>query len=71
VQSQALRDGLLLGHVDPGEVRAGARASWIAAGFWLATLLLCWWTPWVIIAWVLTPALGRVGRGRGTSIGSG
>lgn len=75
VQSQALRDGLLLGHVDPAEVRSGARTSWIVAGCWLATVALCWWTPWVIIAWALTPTVGRVvgrvGTRRGTSIGSG
>ncbi|AGZ43481.1 TMEM175 family protein [Actinoplanes friuliensis] len=74
VQSQALRDDLLHAHVDASEVAAGARASWIVAAYWLVTIVLCWWTPWVIIAWTLTPVLGAIlnrgSRRRRTSIGS-
>ena len=75
VQSQALRDDLLRTPADAAEVRTGSRASWIVAGYWLASVLLCWWTPWVIVAWVLTPVIGfalaRGDRRRDTSIGSG
>ncbi|MEV6842345.1 hypothetical protein [Actinoplanes sp. NPDC051411] len=29
-------------------------------GFYALTLLLCWWAPWVMIAWDLGPLLALV-----------
>jgi uncharacterized membrane protein len=63
LQSRALRDGLLADGVDLTAYRIDARVSWVVTGYWLATLLLCWWTPWVGIAWALTsPIAGLLTR---------
>jgi uncharacterized membrane protein len=60
LQSRALRDGLLRDDVDLTAYRVNAQVSWIVTGYWLATLLLCWWTPWVGIAWALTSPIATV-----------
>jgi uncharacterized membrane protein len=60
LQSRALRDGLLRDDVDLTAYRIDARVSWIVTGYWLATLALCWWTPWVGIAWALTSPLASL-----------
>jgi uncharacterized membrane protein len=59
-QSRALRDGLLRDDVDPADLRGDVRIGWVVTGFFAATLLLCWWTPWVMIAWDLGPVLAMV-----------
>ncbi len=65
LQSRAFKDGLLTDDVDLTAYRIDARVSWIVTGYWLATLLLCWWTPWVGIAWGLTsPIASILGRWR-------
>ena len=60
VQSRAFRDGLLRDDVDVALFRWDARISWIVTVYWLATIVLCWWTPWVVIAWFATPVLAWV-----------
>jgi len=78
VQSQALRDGLVIRTEDQAVIRHSALISWAVTGYWILTLVLCWWTPWVIIAWSVSPVLPEVlraiagwdGRRRPTSIGS-
>jgi uncharacterized membrane protein len=68
-QSRALKDGLLRDDVDREEFRADVRIGWIVTGFFGATLLLCWWTPWTMIAWDLGPVLAAVlNRRRGRSL---
>jgi len=59
-QSRALRDGLLRDDVDVDDFRGDVRIGWIVTGFFAATLLLCWWTPWVMIAWDLGPVLATI-----------
>jgi uncharacterized membrane protein len=59
-QNQVLRDGLLRVDVDVADFRGDIRIGWIVTGFFAATLLLCWWTPWVMIAWDLGPVLATV-----------
>jgi uncharacterized membrane protein len=60
LQSRALRDGLLNDDVDLTAYRIDAQVSWFVTGYWLATLLLCWWTPLVGIAWALTSPIASV-----------
>jgi uncharacterized membrane protein len=62
MQSRAARDGVLRSEVDMRRYQADAVVSWIVTAYWAATLLLVWWTPWVEIAWFLTPAVGTVAR---------
>jgi uncharacterized membrane protein len=59
-QSRALRDGLLRDDVDREEYAGDVRVGWTVAGFYAATVLLCWWTPWVMIAWDLGPVLAAI-----------
>ena len=61
LQSRALREGLLKDDVDLTAYRLDAQVSWAVTAYWLATLLLCWWTPWVNgIAWTLTSPLATL-----------
>lgn len=60
VQSRALKDGLLRPEVDAAEFRERKRAAWVIAWYFVATALLSWWTPWIIIAWVAVPVLAAV-----------
>ncbi|MBL7491538.1 DUF1211 domain-containing protein, partial [Frankia sp. AgB1.9] len=60
VQSQALKDGLLREDVDVDRFRVDSRVSWIVACYFLATVALVWWTPWVIVAWLGANVLGAV-----------
>jgi uncharacterized membrane protein len=62
LQSRADRDGVLRPEVDLRRYQADALVSWIVTGYWAATLLLVWWTPWVEIPWFLTPAVGTIAR---------
>ena len=57
VQSQAGRDDVLLPEVDKRRYQADVTVSWIVTGYWVLTLALVWWTPWVQIPWILTPAV--------------
>ena len=61
VQSRALRDGLVAEPERAG-IAHSARISWIVTGYWILTLVLCWWTPWVIIAWSVSPVLPELLR---------
>ena len=67
LQYQAGRDDLLRPGVDRAAFRRDNRISWTVAGYWLSTLALAWWTPWVIIAWVGSPVLAEVMKRRRTS----
>jgi uncharacterized membrane protein len=58
VQSLATRDRLLLRSVSEAGHRYTSTVSWIVTAYWLVSLLLVWWTPWVAIYWILTPMLG-------------
>jgi TMEM175 potassium channel family protein len=60
VQSQALKDGLLRADVDVVAFRDRKRIAWALAWYMTATVLLSWWTPWVIIAWFAVPVLAAV-----------
>jgi len=60
IQARAQRDGLLSDDVDPAEFRQDVRVGWTVTGFYAATLLLCWWAPWVMIAWDLGPVLALI-----------
>jgi hypothetical protein len=62
MQSRAAREGVLQPEIDLRRYQADAVVSWIVTGYWAATLLLVWWTPWVEIPWFLTPAVGTVAR---------
>jgi uncharacterized membrane protein len=62
MQSRAARDGVLRPEVDMRRYQADVTVSWIVTGYWAATLVLVWWTPWVEIPWFLTAAVGTVGR---------
>jgi hypothetical protein len=63
-----MRDGLLSDDVDPAEFRADVRVGWTVTGFYAATLLLCWWAPWVMIAWDLGPVLALILNRRRRSV---
>jgi uncharacterized membrane protein len=54
IQWRAYRDGLLAPEVDKERFRANVTVSFIVTGYWLATLAVVWWTPWVLIPWILT-----------------
>lgn len=58
VLSLAIRDRLLLPTVGEAQHRFTSMVSWIVTAYWLASLLLVWWTPWVAFYWVLTPLVG-------------
>ena len=34
----------------------------IVDAFWAATLAVVWWTPWVVIPWILTSVIAEVAR---------
>jgi uncharacterized membrane protein len=58
--SQALRDGVPRDGTDLTAFRAEAQVSWIVTAYWIATVLVVWWTPWVIAAWLVSPVLGSI-----------
>lgn len=60
IQGRSLRDGLLRDDVDPVDYRGDLRVGWTVTGYFALTVLLCWWTPWVMIAWDLGPVLALV-----------
>ncbi|MEV6347671.1 TMEM175 family protein [Actinoplanes sp. NPDC051851] len=60
VQRRALNDGLLRDDVDLDVYRRDARISWIVGWYFLATLLFCWFTPWLTFLWFGAPLLGGV-----------
>jgi uncharacterized membrane protein len=60
VQSKAAKDGLMRAGAGHDGYRTERRTSWIISWYFLATVLLCWWTPWIVAAWVLGPVLGAV-----------
>jgi uncharacterized membrane protein len=53
-QTRADRDGVLLTHVDRDAYRIETMVAWLVTGYWVLTLALVWWAPWVQIAWALT-----------------
>ncbi len=67
VQGRALKDGLLRPDVDVTQFRERKRVAWVIAWYFVATVLLSWWTPWIIIAWVAVPALAAVLSRRATA----
>lgn len=60
IQRQALRDGLLHEDVDLVTYRREARISWIVAWYFLATVLFCWFTPYLTFLWFGAPVLGGI-----------
>ncbi|HUC23677.1 MAG TPA: TMEM175 family protein [Streptosporangiaceae bacterium] len=62
LQSRADRDFVLAPTVDIRRYRAEVVVSWLVTGYWMATLLLVPWTPWVEISWFLAPAVCAVAR---------
>jgi hypothetical protein len=53
LQTAAGRGGVLLPDVDRHRHETRRNADWIALGYWILTLPLTWWTPWVQIPWFL------------------
>jgi uncharacterized membrane protein len=62
IQSRAARDNALTLRIGARDHRAEVTVSWVVTWYWLLTLMLVWWTPWVEILWFLTPAVGTAGR---------
>jgi uncharacterized membrane protein len=62
LQSRADRDCVLAPTVDIRRYRAEVVVSWLVTGYWMATLLLVPWTPWVEISWFLVPLVAAVAR---------
>jgi uncharacterized membrane protein len=62
VQTQAYRDGVLLASTDRRLFRADLTASWLVCGYWALSLSLVWWSPWILIAWFPTSAVGSGAR---------
>jgi uncharacterized membrane protein len=62
IQTQAYRDGLLRPRVDVAAFRIEMQVSWLVDAYWVLTLALVWWTPWVQIAWFLTSPVGNLVR---------
>jgi uncharacterized membrane protein len=62
IQAEGLQDGVLIEGADREEYRAEVTVSWITSGYWVLTLALVWWTPWVGIAWLLTSAFATLVR---------
>jgi uncharacterized membrane protein len=60
IQLRAYRDGVLQPEVDKERFRANLTVSFIVTGYWLATLAVVWWTPWVLIPWILTSGVAAV-----------
>ena len=57
MRARVLKDDLLLKEIPAATVRARQRTGWIISWYWLATAVLAWWTPWIIIAWTVSPFL--------------
>ena len=68
VQSRALSDGLLRDDVDRDAYRKDARTSWIVAWYFLATVTLCWFTPWLTFLWFGAPVVGSIVGRRPTTL---
>jgi uncharacterized membrane protein len=47
-------------HADHGRIRGEILVSWITTGWWLLSLLLIWWAPWIQVLWFLTFVVGFV-----------
>jgi uncharacterized membrane protein len=60
VQRQALHDDLLPDNDETAKFRTDVRIGWALTWYYAATVLLCWFTPWIQIAWDLGPALASV-----------
>jgi uncharacterized membrane protein len=60
VQSRAVKDRLLRTDVDPADLRRRNRTAWVVACYMTATVLLSWWTPWIIIAGIAVPFLSTI-----------
>jgi hypothetical protein len=59
--------GLMLPDVDRRQFAASTVGNWIGTAYWIVTLPLVWWAPWVQIPWFLAilvdlAALHAVGR---------
>ncbi|WP_436532501.1 TMEM175 family protein [Actinoplanes sp. HUAS TT8] len=67
IQGRALKDDLLHEDVDRTAYRRDVRVSWTVAWYFLATLLFCWFTPWLTFLWFGAPLLGSIlGRRTGS-----
>lgn len=44
-------------HADRVRIRRNLMVARIATGYWMLSLLLVWWAPWIQIAWFLTFAV--------------
>jgi uncharacterized membrane protein len=62
IQAEGLRDGVLIEGADREDYRAEVLVSWITTGYWILTLALVWWTPWVGIPWLLTSLFATLVR---------
>ncbi|MFI1994439.1 hypothetical protein [Actinoplanes sp. NPDC020271] len=60
IQGLALKDGLLRDDVDRAAYRRDLRISWTVSWYFLATVLLCWFTPWLTFLWFGAPVLGSI-----------
>ena len=64
-----MTDDLLAPWVDPVRFRRDTWTAWGVGGYWLATVVLVWWTPWIIVAWVCTPLVAGALHRRARSAG--
>lgn len=60
IQLRADRDDVLLPEVDRERYRAETTVSFVVTAYWGATLAVVWWTPWVLIPWLLTSGVAFV-----------
>jgi uncharacterized membrane protein len=58
LQEWAVRGHVLRPEADERRYRVDVAVSWIVTGYWIVTLVLVWWTPWIQIPWLLTPLIG-------------
>lgn len=65
IQAEGLRGGVLIEGADREDYRAELVVSRIATGYWVLSLVLVWWTPWVGIAWFLSSGVASLARSAG------
>jgi uncharacterized membrane protein len=58
LHQMAYDESALRPYVDRGRLQRQIVVAWITTGYWLLSLLLCWWTPWIQILWFLTFVVG-------------
>jgi uncharacterized membrane protein len=62
IQAEGLRSGVLIDEADRQDYRAEVIVSGIATGYWVLTLALVWWTPWVGIPWFFSTFVAALAR---------